>query len=115
MYTGALLAGLSLGGASHAAQPVRLVVAFPPGGPADTLARVLAKELADELKDSVIVENKPGANGAIAITYVMRGPADGSVLFLSSAGAIAINPALYPSLPYKPQEDLTPISLVVHT
>jgi len=115
MYTGALLAALSLGGASHAAQPVRLVVAFPPGGPADTLARVLAKELADELKESVIVENKPGANGAIAITYVMRSPADGSVLFLSSAGAIAINPALYPSLPYKPQEDLTPISLVVHT
>jgi tripartite-type tricarboxylate transporter receptor subunit TctC len=115
VFTTALLAALSLAGTSHAAQPVKLVVAFPPGGPADTLARVLAKELSEELKESVIVENKPGANGAIAITYVMRSPADGSVLFLSSAGAIAINPALYPSLPYKPQEDLTPISLVVHT
>ncbi|ALM86120.1 tripartite tricarboxylate transporter substrate binding protein [Bordetella sp. N] len=115
IFTSALLAALSLGGTAHAAQPVKLVVAFPPGGPADTLARILAKELADELKESVIVENKPGANGAIAITYVMRSPADGSVLFLSSAGAIAINPALYPSLPYKPLEDLTPVSLVVHT
>ncbi|RXN85472.1 tripartite tricarboxylate transporter substrate binding protein [Achromobacter aloeverae] len=114
MLAGAMMAGLAAA-ASHAAQPVRLVVAFPPGGPADTLARVLARELADDLKESVIVENKPGANGAIAITYVMRGPADGSVLFLSSAGAIAINPSLYPSLPYKPLEDLAPISLVVHT
>ncbi len=115
ILAGAVLAALTAGAASHAAQPIRLVVAFPPGGPADTLARVLAKELADELKSSVIVENKPGANGAIAITYVMRSPADGNVLFLSSAGAISINPSLYPNLPYKPMEDLTPISLVVHT
>lgn len=112
---GALVTAFALTGVSTAAQPTRLVVAFPPGGPADSLARILAKELESQLKTTVIVENKPGANGAIAANYVMRSPADGSVLFLSSAGAIAINPSLYPSLSYKPAEDFTPIALVVHT
>lgn len=111
----ALVTAFALTGISTAAQPTRLVVAFPPGGPADSLARILAKELESQLKTTVIVENKPGANGAIAANYVMRSPADGSVLFLSSAGAIAINPSLYPSLSYKPAEDFTPIALVVHT
>lgn len=111
----ALVTAFALTGISTAAQPTRLVVAFPPGGPADSLARILAKELESQLKTTVIVENKPGANGAIAANYVMRSPADGSVLFLSSAGAIAINPSLYPSLSYKPAEDVTPIALVVHT
>ncbi|AVJ29046.1 Bug family tripartite tricarboxylate transporter substrate binding protein [Achromobacter spanius] len=105
----------ALSGPAAAAQPTRLVVAFPPGGPADSLARLLAKELESELGRTVIVENKPGANGAIAATYVIRSPADGSVLFLSSAGAIAINPSLYPNLPYKPAQDLSPVALVVHT
>jgi len=112
---GALTTAFAFAGVSIAAQPTRLVVAFPPGGPADSLARILAKELETEINTTVIVENKPGANGAIAANYVMRSPADGSVLFLSSAGAIAINPSLYPSLSYKPTEDFTPIALVVHT
>lgn len=112
---GALTTAFAFASVSVAAQPTRLVVAFPPGGPADSLARILAKELETELNTTVIVENKPGANGAIAANYVMRSPADGSVLFLSSAGAIAINPSLYPSLSYKPTEDFTPIALVVHT
>ncbi len=112
---GALTTAFAFASVSIAAQPTRLVVAFPPGGPADSLARILAKELETELNTTVIVENKPGANGAIAANYVMRSPADGSVLFLSSAGAIAINPSLYPSLSYKPTEDFTPIALVVHT
>ena len=112
---GALTTAFAFASVSIAAQPTRLVVAFPPGGPADSLARILAKELETELNTTVIVENKPGANGAIAANYVMRSPADGSVLFLSSAGAIAINPSLYPTLSYKSTEDFTPIALVVHT
>ena len=115
ILAGALAAMAAIPGIGAAAQPTRLVVAFPPGGPADSLARILAKELEAELKSTVIVENKPGANGAIAANYVIRSPADGSVLFLSSAGAIAINPSLYPKLPYQPAEDLSPVALVVHT
>lgn len=101
--------------AVSAAPITRLVVAFPPGGPADTLARLLAKELESTLQSNVIVENKPGANGTIAATHVVRSPADGSVLFLSSTGAISINPSLYRNLPYKPLEDFVPVGLVVHT
>lgn len=115
IFFGAIATLSALPAVSAAAQPTRLVVAFPPGGPADSLARILAKELEAELKTTVIVENKPGANGAIAANYVIRSPADGSVLFLSSAGAIAINPSLYPNLPYKPAQDLSPVALVVHT
>jgi len=100
---------------ASAAPITRLVVAFPAGGPADTLARSLSRQFEAELKQTVVVENRPGANGAIAINAVAKAPTDGSVLFLTSAGAIVINPALYPNLPYDPQKDLTPISLVVNT
>ncbi|WP_420224205.1 Bug family tripartite tricarboxylate transporter substrate binding protein [Pigmentiphaga litoralis] len=115
LRTAALLAVTSVMATAHAADPVRLVVAFPPGGPADSLARVLAKQLDSELKTNVIVENKPGANGAIAAAHVKNSPKDGTVLFLSSAGAIAINPGLYPKLTYDPVKDFVPVSLVVHT
>src|SRR5690606_24619031 len=92
-----------------------IVVAFPAGGPADSLARVVAKEMEVTLKTSVIVENKPGGNGAIAASYVGRAAPDGNTLFLSSAGAIAINPPLYPKLVYNPDKDLAPVSRLVST
>lgn len=100
---------------ASAAPVTRLVVAFPAGGPADTLARTLSRKLESELKQTVVIDNRPGANGAIAIGAVTKGPTDGSVLFLTSAGAIVINPSLYANLPYDPQKDLTPISMVVNT
>jgi len=93
----------------------RMVVAFPAGGPADALARSIAKQLEVELKRTVIIDNRPGANGAIAVSAVTKGPADGSVFFLTSAGAIVINPALYKNLSYKPEKDLVPVSLVTTT
>jgi tripartite-type tricarboxylate transporter receptor subunit TctC len=109
----ATLAALALGEAA-AAGPVRLVVAFPPGGPADQIARAISKQLETELKNTVIVENKPGGNGSVAAIYVAKSPTDGSVLFLSSVGAISINPSLYPNLTYDPVKDLAPVSLVVN-
>lgn len=91
----------------------RLVVAFPPGGPVDFVARSLADTLARELGHPVIVENKAGANGAIAAEAVMRAVPDGQTLWLTSVGAVAINPALYDKLAYDPVRDLAPVSLVV--
>ena len=91
----------------------RIVVAFPPGGPVDFIARVLAQQLGKDLGQNVIVDNKPGANGAIAAEYVVRAKPDGKTLWLTSVGAVAINPALYPRLAYKPATDLVPVSLVV--
>jgi tripartite-type tricarboxylate transporter receptor subunit TctC len=91
----------------------RLVVAFPPGGPVDLVARMIADPLSKELNQRLIVENKPGANGAIAAQNVAQSAADGTTLWLTSVGAAAINPVLYDTLPYDMQRDFAPVSLVV--
>ena len=103
-------------GASAMAQSgaTRIVVAFPPGGPADTLARVVANEVAPILGENVIVENKPGANGALAANEVARSNPDGKTVFLSSTGAIAVNPGLYNKLTYKP-DDFVPVTMLIAT
>jgi len=92
----------------------RLVVAFPPGGPVDLVARTVAEQLGKELNQRVIVDNKPGANGAIAAQNVAQSTADGTTLWLTSVGAVAINPVLYDKLPYDMQRDFAPVSLVVN-
>ena len=92
----------------------RILVAFPPGGPVDFIARTMSQQLSKELGHNVIVENKPGANGAIAADTVIRSAPDGKTLWLTSVGAVAVNPALYPKLSYKPATDLVPVSLVVN-
>jgi tripartite-type tricarboxylate transporter receptor subunit TctC len=92
----------------------RIVVSFSPGGPVDFVARTLAVQLSKELGRTVLVENKPGANGAIGATEVLRAEPDGNTIWISSVGAAAINPALYDKLPYDMQRDFAPVSLVVN-
>lgn len=92
----------------------RLIVAFPPGGPVDFVARTLSEQLGKELGHQIVVENKAGANGAIAAEFVANAEPDGNTLWLTSVGAVAINPALYGKLSYDPQRDLTPVSVVVN-
>jgi len=92
-------------------RPVRLVVAFPAGGPTDFVARILADRLKPLLGQNVIVENRPGANGAIGAEYVAKGEADGHLLFLTTVGAVAVTPHL--SKPnYDTLRDFAPITLV---
>lgn len=106
---------LALSSAALAQSKVtRLIVAFPPGGPVDFVARTLSEQLGKELGHQVIIENKAGANGAIAAEFVSRSAPDGSTLWLTSVGAVAINPSLYGKLSYDPQRDLAPVSLVVN-
>ena len=110
-----LASSLALVGTAHAQSDlVRMVVAFPPGGPVDLVARILAQQLSEELNQRVIVENRAGANGNIGADNVARSPADGSVMLLTSVGAVAVSPALYESLPYDPVKDFAPVSLVVN-
>jgi len=93
-------------------RPIRMVIAFPAGGPTDFVGRLLA----DKLKDTfgqVIIENKPGANGAIGADAVAKSPPDGYTLFLSTVGAIAITPNMRTDLPYDTLRDFAPITLVV--
>ncbi len=108
---------VALSSAAHAqsGKPIKMIVAFPPGGPVDLVARLLTDPLTKEMGQPIVVENKPGANGGIAAELVAKGPADGSVIFLTSSGATVINPSLYPSLPYDPMKDFAPVSRVVNS
>lgn len=108
------LAALCATGAQAQGRQTRLVVSFPPGGPVDFVARALAEQLGKELGHPVIIENKAGGNGAIGAVEVLRPPHDGSTLWFSSVGAVAINPALYDKLPYDMGRDFAPVSLVAN-
>jgi tripartite-type tricarboxylate transporter receptor subunit TctC len=90
-------------------RPIRLIVAFTPGGTTDLTARLIADEMQRRLGQAVAVENKPGANGAIAAQYVAQSDPDGYTLFFSTVGAIAINPAFRSDLPYDPLKDFAPV------
>ncbi len=90
-------------------KPVRVVVAFTAGGTTDILARGVGQQLADKLKQSFVIDNKPGAGGNTGSEMAARSPADGYTLLVGSVGPIAVNPTLYPKLPYNPLTDLVPI------
>jgi tripartite-type tricarboxylate transporter receptor subunit TctC len=92
---------------------IRVVVAFPAGGPADFVARLLADRLKTLLGQNVIVENRAGANGAIGAEYVARAEPDGTTLFFTTVGAVAITPHLMAKVAYDPIKDFAPITLVV--
>lgn len=111
-----LSAALTLGASSAFAQPktTRIVVSFTAGGPVDAVARAIAEQLGKELGRLVVIDNKPGANGAIGASEVLRSEADGNTLWITSVGAAAINPALYGKLPYEMQRDFAPVSVLVN-
>lgn len=94
------------------AHPVRIVVPYPAGGPADTVARVTTQGLGAELGVNIIVENLPGAGGRLATKDVTRATADGYTLLLGSSNEYAITPALY-KLDYDPVKELTPVASLV--
>jgi len=113
-----LIALLTLSGASAAAdpyptRPIRLVVAFAPGGAADIIGRALAQQLTEQLGQSVIVDNRPGAGGAIGYDIVAKSKPDGYTLLLVDT-SIAVLPGLRKSLPYDVDKDFTPITGVVN-
>ena len=89
----------------------RILIGFPPGGSADVVARLLADKMRVSLGQNVIIDNKPGAAGRLALAELKRSPADGSVLIFSPSGAMVIHPWLYANLGYDPAKDFTPIAL----
>ncbi|MGA9893252.1 MAG: tripartite tricarboxylate transporter substrate binding protein [Xanthobacteraceae bacterium] len=108
-------AALALGLAVNAhaddypSRPVRLIVAFTPGGTTDITARLIADKMHETLGQVVAIENKPGANGAIAAQYVAQSDPDGYTLFFTTVGAVAINPAFRADLTYDPLKDFVPV------
>jgi tripartite-type tricarboxylate transporter receptor subunit TctC len=93
----------------YPSRPVRLIVAFTPGGTTDTTARLIADKMQKSLGAPIAIENKPGANGAIAAQYVAQADPDGYTLFFTTVGAVAINPAFRSDLTYDPLKDFAPV------
>src|SRR5687767_994916 len=101
--------------AAHAwpTKPVRLVVAYPPGGGIDVMARQIAEKLTSAWGQPVVVENKPGANTIVATDAVAKSPADGHTILLTTDATFSINPHLYAKLPFDTQRDFMPVTMLV--
>jgi len=93
-------------------RPITLVIAFAPGSGIDTVGRILAAHVAKALKQSIVVENKVGANAAIAATYVARAKPDGYTLFIGSSSSLSANPSLLKNISYDPVKDFAPVALI---
>ena len=99
--------------AQYPTKPIKLIVAFPPGGPTDIVGRLMAQKLSEALGQLVIVENRPGAAGTIGAEAAAKAPGDGYTLLLGTTGTLASAPSLYPNLGYDPVKSFAPISLVI--
>lgn len=108
----ALAAVPALAQDSYPSRPITLVVPFPPGGSADTIGRIIGKQLSDRLGQPVVIDNRPGASTAVAAAYVAKAPADGYTLFISSGSTFTANPAIRASLPYDPIKSFDPLAIV---
>ena len=110
--TALVLPGLATAQGAWPSKPVRIVVPFAPGGTTDILARVLAPELSKALGQPFVVDNRGGAGGNIGAEIVAKSAGDGHTLLMGTVGTHGINKSLYASLPYDPQKDFAPITLV---
>lgn len=109
-----MLAAISFMGSTMAqtypAKPVRLIVPYAPGGPADVMVRAIGQKMGESWGQPFIVENKPGANEILAADLVAKSPADGYTFLVASDAAYSLNQALYPKLPYDSSRDFAPVS-----
>ena len=91
---------------------LRIVVPYPPGGTSDIIARSISQPLSEALRQSVIVENKAGANGNLGAEFVSKSPPDGTTMLLCDTGALAISPSVYTKLPFDPSKDLRGVTML---
>ncbi len=102
----------AFGADGYPVRTIRLIVPFPPGGPADVLARVVGEKIGASMGQSVVVENRAGAGGNIGMELVAKAAADGYTLALAPAGNLTVNPSLYRNVPYDVGKDFTPITVL---
>lgn len=111
----AALVGLPAQAADFPDKPITVIVPFPPGGSSDVTARLVAKKMAERVGQSVVIENKGGANGSIGATALKQAKPDGYTILVGSIGVFAINPALFKDLRYDPMQDFDLLSVAVRT
>ena len=110
-----VLASEAVGQAAFPTHGARLVVPFPPGGPLDAVGRAIAQKLTEAWGQSVVVDNRPGAGGNIGADLVAKSAPDGYTIVMGALSTHAVNPSLYPSMPYDAVKDFAPITLVAVT
>lgn len=111
----AALLAITAGGAhaqNYPTQTVKIIVPFPAGGATDIMARIIAERLSDDLGSRIVVENRAGAGGNLGTSAVATAEPDGHTILLSASGPLAVNKVLYKNLPYDPEKDFVPLSLV---
>jgi tripartite-type tricarboxylate transporter receptor subunit TctC len=106
------LACASIAARAQGARTLRIIVPFTPGGSTDILARAIAPKLAAALGQNVIVENRPGAGGSLGAAEAAKSDPDGSTLLMGHIGTLAVNPSMYPKLPYDPLKSFVPVAYV---
>lgn len=97
---------------AYPSKPLRILVAFPPGGPSDVLARIVGQQLNEDLAQPVVVDNRPGAGGNVAAEIAVKQAPDGYTLLMANNSILAANAFLYKRLPFNPQTDFAPITLI---
>lgn len=110
-----IAAGAVAGTASaqqYPARPIRMIVGFPPGGGTDIVGRIVAQKLSEVLRQQIAVDNRGGASGQLAAELTAKAPPDGYTVMMAHIAAVSILPSLFPKLPYDPQKDFAPITLV---
>src|SRR5262245_2479949 len=98
--------------AAYPSRPIRLIVPFPPGGPADLIARIVGQKMSERWGQPVVVENRPGGNTAIGAQMVAKSAPDGHTLLVGMDTTMVMNPILSASLPYDAAKDLLPVTLL---
>jgi len=111
----ALLAATSFAAHAQSDKPIHLIVPYPPGGSSDIIARAISQQLGEAFKQTVIVENKPGANGNTGTDYVAKSAPDGLTILLCDVGALAISPSVYTKLPFNPSKDLKGVAMLAYS
>lgn len=112
MFFGWAGAAWPQGADGYPSHPIRIVVPFTPGGSTDVLARAIGQELTRAWGQAVVIDNLPGAGGSIGADKVAKAPPDGYTLLMGHIGTLAVNPSLYPRLPYNPVKDFAPVAWV---
>jgi tripartite-type tricarboxylate transporter receptor subunit TctC len=112
IFLASMLLVASVFAQNYPTRPLRMIIGFPPGGPTDLIARLVGQHLFETFAQPVVIDNRPGAAGAVAGLLMLKSAPDGHTLFVASNGEIAISPSLYKKMAYDTERDIAPVSRI---